>query len=215
VDLVAVGSGRVVRRIGPLRGWPRSLAFSPQGKLLAVAGQAQQIALFDPATGKAQGLLVGHTSWVNQVSFSDDGRRIASAGWDHAVRIWDVARRSLLRSVRGHKYAVNAVVFLRGGKWLVSASDDQHLRRIHVTTGKVQLNRRSPAVTCLARARHADLLVGGTFRGRLIWVRDKALTASNVVNVHRGQVFAVAVTPRGDLVITGGRHGKVKLWKGR
>jgi WD40 repeat protein len=215
VDLVAVRSGRLIRRIGPLKGWPRSLDFSPGGKLLAVAGQAQQIALYDPATGKARGLLIGHTSWVNHVTFSDDGRHIAGAGWDHAVRIWDVARRKLLRSVRGHRYAVNAVVFSRNGRHLISASDDQHLRQIQVRTGKVVTNRRSPAVTCLARARRANLVVGGTFRGRLLFMREKLASPTKVLNAHRGQVFAVAVTPNGRMVVTGGRDGKVKLWKGR
>jgi WD40 repeat protein len=215
VDLVAVKSGRVLRRVGPLLGWPRSLAFSPGGKVLAVAGQAQQIALFDPATGKARGLLTGHTSWVNHVAFSDNGKRIAGAGWDHAVRIWDGASRKLLRSVRAHRYAVNAVVFSRGGKWLISASDDQRLRRIQVSTGKVVTNRRSPAVLCLARARRADLVVGGTYRGRLLFFREKLAKAVKVIYAHRGQVFAVAVTPNGRVVITGGRDGKIKLWKGR
>jgi WD40 repeat protein len=215
VDLVAVKSGRVVRRIGPLKGWPRSLAFAPGGKLLAVAGQAQQIALFDPATGKAKGLLTGHTSWVNHVVFSDDGKRVAGAGWDHAVRIWNVSGRKLLRSVRGHRYAVNAVVFSRNGKWLISASDDQHLRRIQVKTGKSVTNRRSPAVICLARARSTGLVVAGTFRGRLLLLREKLVAPTKILNAHRGQIFAVAVTPKGRVVITGGRDGKIKLWKGR
>lgn len=215
VDLVAVKSGRVLRRIGPLKGWPRSLAYSPGGKLLAVAGQAQQIALFDPATGKAKGLLTGHTSWVNHVTFSDNGKRIAGAGWDHAVRIWDVASRKLLRSVRVHRYAVNAVVFSRNGKWIISASDDQHLLRIQVSTGKAVTNRRSPAITCLARARRSGLVVGGTFRGRLLLLGDKQLNPTKVLNAHRGQVYAVAVTPNGRVVVTGGRDGKINLWKGR
>ncbi len=215
VDLVAVKSGRVLRRLGPLSGWPRSLAFSPSGKVLAVAGQAQQIALFDPATGKAKGLLTGHTSWVNHVTFSLDGKHIAGAGWDHAVRIWDVASGKLLRSVRVHRYAVNSVVFSRKGKWLISASDDQHLLRILVRTGKVLSNRKSPAVICLARASSADLVVGGTFRGRLLLFREKMGKPVKILKVHRGQVFAVAVTPNGRVVITGGRDGKIKLWKGR
>lgn len=215
VDLVAVKSGRVLRRIGPLKGWPRSLAFSPNGKLLAVAGQAQQIALFDPSSGKARGLLTGHTSWVNHVIFSDDGKRLAGAGWDRAVRIWDVASRKLLRSVRGHHYAVNAVVFSRSGKYVLSASDDQHLRRIEVASGKVVTNLRSPAVICLARARRTRLVVGGTFRGRLLYLSEKLAAPTKVLQAHRRQVFAVAVTPNGRVVITGGRDGKIKLWKGR
>jgi WD40 repeat protein len=215
LDLLAVKTGRLLRRIGPLPGWPRSLAFSPGGKLLAVAGQAQQIALYDPSTGKSRGRLTGHTSWVNHVSFSDDGKRLAGAGWDHAVRIWDVASRKLLRSIRDHRYAVNAVVFSRRGDYVISAADDQRLRRTRVSTGKSVTNRRSPAVICLARAKKSSLLVGGTHRGRLLYLTERLNHPTKVLVAHRGQVFAVAVTPRGKHVITGGRDGKIKLWKGK
>ena len=82
-------------------------------------------------------------------------------------------------------------------------------------TGKTVTNRRSPPVICLARARNTGLVVGGTFRGRLLMLREKLVAPTKILNAHRGQVFAVAVTPSGRVVITGGRDGKIKLWKGR
>jgi WD40 repeat protein len=215
VELVDATTGRGVRRLGPLKGWPRSLAFSPKGDVLAVAGQAQRIALFDPKTGRALGELRGHTSWISHVAFSPDGRLLASAGWDHAVRIWDVRAQQLLRSAFGHRFAVNAVVFTHDGRTVISASDDQTMRVIKVRSG-VSLKRiRGPAITTLALAARADRLVAGTFNGRLVNLTQKQLHAHRVVAAHKGAVLTCAISPDGRLAVTGGRDGRVRIWKVR
>jgi WD40 repeat protein len=213
VDLLSVSTGRLVRRIRNLKGWPRSLTFSPDGKVLAVAGQFQQIALFDPATAKVKGVLAGHTSWVNDVTFSPDGKRVAGAGWDHAVRVWDAASGKLLKSGFGHRFAVNSVVFTADGKLVISASDDQSLRVWKASSGVALKRVRGPAIISLVRARKAPVLVGGTYRGRLLYMQPDKLQPRRVIQAHRGQLFAVAVTPDGRVVATGGRDGKVKLWR--
>ncbi len=213
VELVDPGTGRVLRRLGPLRGWPMALAFSPKGDRLAVAGRAQQIALFDVATGRAQGLLTGHTSWVNDVAFSPDGRRIAGAGWDHAVRIWDAQTGKLLRSGYGHRYAVDAVVFTRDGQRVISASDDQSMRVFKVSSGVALKRVRGPAILCLARAARADVVVAGTFHGKLLLLREEQLHPRRVLKVHRGAVFSVALSADGRVVVTGGRDGWVRVWQ--
>src|SRR5262249_42012947 len=60
-----------------------SVAFSPDGKTLALggglAGQPGEIQLWDVATGKEQATLKGHTDGVNCVAFSPDGKTLASA----------------------------------------------------------------------------------------------------------------------------------------
>lgn len=213
VDLVSLKDGRTLRRLGPLRGWPLDLAYSPKGDRLAVAGRAQRIALFDPGAGRSLGVLSGHTSWVNGVAFSPDGQRVAGAGWDHAVRIWDVRHRKLLQSGFGHRFAVNRVVFTHDGKRVISASDDQSLRVFNVSSG-VSLKRvRGPAITSLALARRANVLVSGTYRGRLLLQRQQQLHPRRVVRAHRGPVIDVAVSADGRIVVTGGRDGRVKVWR--
>ncbi|MFH2006441.1 MAG: WD40 repeat domain-containing protein [bacterium] len=213
VDLLSVSSGRILRRVRGLKGWPRSLVFSPDGKVLAVAGQSQQIVLVDPATAKVRRVLAGHTSWVNDVAFSPDGRRVAGAGWDHAVRVWDAASGKLLQSAFGHRFAVNSVVFTADGKHLISTSDDQFLRVWNASSGLAVKRVRGPGIICLALARKAAVLVGGTYRGRLLYLQPDKLQPGRVIQAHRGQLFAVAVSSSGRLVATGGRDGKVKLWR--
>ena len=213
VELVSLATGRSVRRFGPLAGWPLGLAFSPKGDRLAVAGRAQRIALYDVASGRAQGTLAGHTSWVNAVAFSPDGSRVAGAGWDHAVRVWDVAQRKLVTSGFGHRFALNSVTFTQDGKRVITASDDQTLRVFHARTGTALKRVPGPAITCLARAGTSARLVAGTYNGRLLLLREQQMHPRRIQPAHRGAVLTVAVTANGRLAVTGGRDGRVRMWR--
>ena len=56
------------------------MAFSPDGKRLASAGQDETVKVWDAGTGQEILTLKGHTEHVTSVAFSPDGKRLASAG---------------------------------------------------------------------------------------------------------------------------------------
>ena len=56
----------------------RSVAFSPDGKMLASGSDDQTIKLWDAASGKEQATLQGHRGEVHSVTFSPDGKTLAS-----------------------------------------------------------------------------------------------------------------------------------------
>jgi WD40 repeat protein len=71
------------------------LAFSPDGKLLAVGGgfpdQGGEVQLWDVPTGTARVTLRGHHGPVYALAFTPNGRTLATFSFDRMVKLWDVA----------------------------------------------------------------------------------------------------------------------------
>lgn len=72
----------------------RSVAFSPGNSLLAAAGDAGIIALYDMKQGEHVSNLRGHTSWVTTVDWSDTGEFLLSGSMDGKVKVWSVDRNA-------------------------------------------------------------------------------------------------------------------------
>src|SRR5262249_26344542 len=69
----------------------RTVAFSPDGKQLATAGDPDQgVKLWNAATGKELATLKGHTGIVWSVAFSPDGGKLATGSEDKTLKLWDV-----------------------------------------------------------------------------------------------------------------------------
>ena len=66
------------------------MAFSPDGKILAVASEWDVATLWDSASGRMIGVLEGHARFPEAIAFSPDGRTIATGAADDTLKLWDV-----------------------------------------------------------------------------------------------------------------------------
>jgi len=117
---------------GPL---VRGVDFSPDGRLLATAGNDGTVRFWNVVTGDTVRVTTDHQGSVMDVAFSPDGRLIASAGSDSKVRLWDTATGSAIRVMTGHSAPVQAVVFSPDGRLIASAGLDSKVRLWDTATG--------------------------------------------------------------------------------
>ena len=138
--LVRIADGRVVPP--EFTGGSRTgteAAFSADGRLLAIGGDDQLIAVWDARTGELRDTLRGHAAAVHGLVFSADKKTLYSASRDNSIIAWDVAGDRSFGSLRSRtpglpapsNTADNALTTLTSP--LVSWAGDR--RRLYVLAG--------------------------------------------------------------------------------
>ena len=125
----------VARLIAP-EGKPTNLAFSPDGKFVAVSSAAKTVHVFATASAKLHAILEGHEEAVLDVAFSPDSKYLASACTDRVARLFDVQTKKQVRTFEGHGGGVKSLHFSPDGSYLITASEDATLKLWDVETGK-------------------------------------------------------------------------------
>ena len=108
--------------------WVRSVAFSPDGQLLASGSDDNTIKLWQPGTGNQIRTLTGHSNWVISVAFSPDGQLLASGSWDKTIKLWQPSTGEEICTLTGHSDSVDSVAFSPDGQLLASDSDDKTIK---------------------------------------------------------------------------------------
>jgi WD40 repeat protein len=100
-----------------------SVAFSPDGQIVASVSCDETVRLWDAKTGEQVQKLEGHKSYVRSVAFSPDGRTLASGADDQTVRLWDAKTGEQVQKLEGHKSYVRSVAFSPDGRTLLVVID--------------------------------------------------------------------------------------------
>jgi WD40 repeat protein/serine/threonine protein kinase len=203
------------------------LAFSPDGRMLATS-MNDAITLWDTATRDAVNSFSSPQEHVWALAFSPDGRRVASGHrWSHTVKVWDTGavrwfRASGPKSERNRPVA--GLAFSPDGRHLAAAGgsheESNGVRPYDVPTGRAAAvldfgSERafgvsfSPDGDRLAVAVTAD--AGEPESPSRVVVCD-VQTGEHLLRLsEKGLCRAVAFSPDGRLLASGGAGGAVRL----
>ena len=192
-----------------------SVAFSPNGKLLAVGSGRGEILVWQVADGKQLLRCKGHTSWVWSVTFSPDGRMLASGSTDQTVKLWDVTTGRCLKTLRGHTNRVRSLAFSSDGRTLVSGSEDHTVRLWDVNTGQRlrTLQGHTDWVRSVTFSPDGETLASGSNdRTVKLWNVGTG-QCLNTLRGHADRVASISFSPDGSILASGSEDHTVRLWE--
>lgn len=203
---------------------------SPDAKWIAYTGPSPNVTIIGTEDGTQRQQLF-HGSLFSSLAVVPDGTRLLSAGLDGSIAIWKVETGEELLRIRGHQSGITGLAVIPDGDealtivtgsvdktWRVWDSDGQELR-------KVEHNGRIWSLTCSPDGKLAATGTGGVPQGSVTQqdvlplpenpIRLWSVSTGELVRELAGHdhvVRALAFSPDGSLLASGGYDRSLRLW---
>lgn len=183
-------TGMCERMLEGKRGAVLSVAFSPNGLLLATGCMDGTVNIWSLLSGHLEHAFQGHHGPVSSIACSPDGAWLATGSCDRTGTIWSMQTGERLGVLPSHTGTVWSITFSPDGSLLATGSEAGSAKLWGEIFMEALRWQPLPALRSGAPPRQREL----TLRG------------------HRGAVLAVAFAPGGDLLATCSMDRTAKLW---
>jgi WD40 repeat protein len=191
-----------------------SVAFSPNGELLAVGDSNNKISLYRVTDNQQICILRGHRNWVVSLAFSPDSRTLASGSSDHTVKLWDVSNGQCLHTLKEHNHEVWSVTFSSDGEILASGSDDCTARLWNVETGECLnvFQGHTDYILSVAFTNDDRMLLSGSHDRTIRQWDIKTGKCAKIFQGHSDEIRSIAVHPNDQILASSSNDCTVRLW---
>jgi WD40 repeat protein len=195
-------------------GWVRSIAFSPDGEVLASASSDRTIKLWDHETGDCLRTYTGHQSSVYSIAFSSAGDLIVSGSGDRTVKLWDCHSSTCIKTLYGQTNEVCSVAVSSDNQTIACVSLDQTMRLWNYHHGqclKTWYGHTDWALPVAFSSNQRLLASGSNDKTVQLWDWHTG-TCLQTLQGHTDFVYSVAFSPNGQMLASGSTDSSVRLW---
>jgi RNA polymerase sigma factor (sigma-70 family) len=197
-----------------------SVAFSPDGKMLASGEQDNRIHLWEVSTGKELAQLHGDpirvpgAEGIDSLAFSPDGTKLVAGGpGASTILLWEVATGRILRRFQGQQGRIFSVAYSPDNQLIASGAGDQTIRLWDVATGMEvrRLGDHEGWVRCVTFSPDGKLLASCSGWNIRLWEVATGRELRKCAG-HRIEVNRVAFTPDGQTLVSGSDERTIRVW---
>jgi WD40 repeat protein len=204
--------------------WVTNLAFSSDGQFLASGGMNPDtpeqyvdgkkrggVTLWNWPKETLYAKFPGQEKWVLSISFSPDSKTLAVTTCDEPVWLWDVAARKRRLSLPDDNTRDTAASFSPNGKSLATVHDGEGIRIWNLESMRVHTRLKTRCIsTPIFSPDGQTIAVLGSIKAELWSVRRAERIRS--FEGDEANLSALAVSPDGKLLVSGGSNGLVRIW---
>ena len=208
-----------------------SVAFSPDGKVIASGSKDGTIKLWNAETRHQLKSLAALAGDANNITFSPDGKVIAASYDDKTIKLWNIETGKITKSLEvfdppeknlsntsGYSFDIRSISFSPDGRTLASGSDEysgryDRINMWNVETGElVKFLKGDLGVFVLFSPNGESLASGGSDDNTVKLWSVQTWKQITTFRDHTNWVHSLSFSPDGKTLATGCWDKTIKLW---
>ncbi len=215
-----VETGTIVRRFIGHKQSISSAVFSPNGTQVLTGSLDTTARLWDTETGGLIRIFSGHTGEINATVFSPNGSQALTGSSDGTAILWNINTGEKIHTLTGHSDIIYSAAFSPDGAMALTGSADRTAILWDVETGAklYTFPEHADEVWHVEFSRDGSRILTGNLEAdpsdpnrttTTIW---DAKTGAKIHSLSIPYIWAWALAPDGEKVVTGSADGTAQLW---